>query len=222
MSDEMKSWTPRTDEKADIILKQLGFSGFVMAEFSRQLERELSTEKAKTSAALSIAEDLKAKLDDINDAFRETMDEPCVASEKHCACVPHLKRGVAELNAQLAEANAKRYQVAGELAYASIALDELREWVRQRHPEEPEPSPVGITAPRTPLEKCAVCGVAWVDHLGAQELCAKIQDAYRRREFIEAGNAQLQGQIQDANSRLADYVERVNELTGHGEIGAAP
>ena len=48
--------TPKTDEKV-AAMSTMGVAGVVMAEFTRGLERELATEKAKAAAALSIAED---------------------------------------------------------------------------------------------------------------------------------------------------------------------
>jgi len=46
---------------------------------------------------------LKSELDDINDSFKTVMDEKCAKDEVHCTCVPHFKRGVAELRYTLRE-----------------------------------------------------------------------------------------------------------------------
>ena len=44
--------------------------------------------------------DLETQLSDLTDDFCRVMDEDCESDlEKHCACVPHLRRRIAELEA---------------------------------------------------------------------------------------------------------------------------
>ena len=44
--------------------------------------------------------DLESRLADLTDDFHRVMDEDCESDlEKHCACVPHLRRRIAELEA---------------------------------------------------------------------------------------------------------------------------
>lgn len=47
---------------------------------------------------------LQAKLDDIEGAYRTVIDEKCASDEKHCTCVPHLRRRIAELEEVLRDA----------------------------------------------------------------------------------------------------------------------
>lgn len=43
--------------------------------------------------------DLETQLSDFTDDFHRVMDEDCSTDEKHCSCVPHLRRRIAELEA---------------------------------------------------------------------------------------------------------------------------
>ncbi len=43
--------------------------------------------------------DLETQLSDLTDDFHRVMDEDCSTDEKHCSCVPHLRRRIAELEA---------------------------------------------------------------------------------------------------------------------------
>lgn len=46
--------------------------------------------------------DLESRLADLTDDFHRVMDEDCESDlEKHCACVPHLRRRIVELEEQV-------------------------------------------------------------------------------------------------------------------------
>jgi hypothetical protein len=44
---------------------------------------------------------VKEDLEDGNAAYRHVMEEKCAGDEMHCTCVPHLRRGIAELKSEL-------------------------------------------------------------------------------------------------------------------------
>jgi hypothetical protein len=46
-------------------------------------------------------EQLRDKLDEINETHQNVMAEKCPGDEHHCACVPFLRRGIRELQANL-------------------------------------------------------------------------------------------------------------------------
>lgn len=57
----------------------------------KELDRAYEREREHTR-------DLEARLADLTDDFHRVMDEDCESDlEKHCACVPHLRRRIAEL-----------------------------------------------------------------------------------------------------------------------------
>ena len=59
-----------------------------------ELGREYEREREHTR-------DLESRLADLTDDFHRVMDEDCESDlEKHCACVPHLRRRIKELEAE--------------------------------------------------------------------------------------------------------------------------
>lgn len=50
---------------------------------------------------------LKRERDDYHDDFRTVIDEQCAPDEKHCSCVPHLRKRIAELARQIAGVRGK-------------------------------------------------------------------------------------------------------------------
>jgi len=92
-------------------------------EFRYQGERNCMIQEQRVlGRALELVKEKKAKLEsenerlreenaelrewkaDVEDAFHVTMDERCTEDEQHCTCVPHLRRRIKELEAQLASA----------------------------------------------------------------------------------------------------------------------
>jgi hypothetical protein len=58
----------------------------------KNLRADVRTEKI-------LREKAEARLADLTDDFHRVMDEDCNTDEGHCACVPHLRRRIAELEA---------------------------------------------------------------------------------------------------------------------------
>lgn len=50
---------------------------------------------------------LKGRISDYEDDFRRVMAEECTPDEKHCSCVPHLRKRIAELEAENNRLNMK-------------------------------------------------------------------------------------------------------------------
>lgn len=60
--------------------------------------------------------DLESRLADITDDFHRVMDEDCESGlEKHCACVPHLRRRIKELSAECKRLQLLREELRGEI-----------------------------------------------------------------------------------------------------------
>lgn len=49
---------------------------------------------------------LKEALTDRDDDYKKIMNEQCAPDEKHCSCVPHLKKRIAEYQKELLESKA--------------------------------------------------------------------------------------------------------------------
>lgn len=48
---------------------------------------------------------LRAKVEDFEEDFRNVVAENCAGDEKHCSCVPHLRRKIEELEESKKNAN---------------------------------------------------------------------------------------------------------------------
>jgi chromosome segregation ATPase len=57
--------------------------------------------KSEISRLTAELADAKYDLEEGNGAYRAVMNEICAGDEIHCTCVPHLRRGIAELKAEL-------------------------------------------------------------------------------------------------------------------------
>ena len=68
---------------------------------------EWRTALIESDAQRAEIERLKERIEDYEDSYRCVIDEKCAGDEMHCTCVPNLRRRIAELEKQLAEAKAK-------------------------------------------------------------------------------------------------------------------
>jgi len=86
----------------------------------------MDTGQIDVGAILAERNALRAKLEaaeeriaDDDGAYRSVMAERCAGDELHCTCVPHLRQGIAELKAKLAECERERDEaIEGECARA--------------------------------------------------------------------------------------------------------
>ncbi len=58
--------------------------------------------KSLVRALVAHCRELQAWQDDVNETHRQVMAEECAPDEVHCTCVPHLRKGIAELEAKVA------------------------------------------------------------------------------------------------------------------------
>jgi predicted nuclease with TOPRIM domain len=68
--------------------------------------------------------ELKGRISDFEDDFRRVVNEDCAPDEKHCSCVPHLRRENAELKAELEQARkCLRCEREGDVADCIVSTD---------------------------------------------------------------------------------------------------
>lgn len=102
--DRLKSMYANASRERNATEKQSAARAATITDHVKQilaLERELKATRAAGRLAAKSHLDAQAKLDDIEDAYRIVIDEKCAPDEKHCTCVPHLRRRVAELEAEV-------------------------------------------------------------------------------------------------------------------------
>lgn len=103
--DEMRSDVERCAADENASTQEAERLRADVAELDRAYERERKHTR-----------DLESRLADFNDDFRRVMDEDCESGlEKHCSCVPHLRRRIKELSVECKRLQLLREELRGEI-----------------------------------------------------------------------------------------------------------
>jgi chromosome segregation ATPase len=107
--DEMRSDVERCAADENASTQEAERLRADVAELDRAYEREREHTR-----------DLESRLADLTDDFHQVMDEDCESDlEKHCACVPHLRRRIKELEAE-------RDSWYEEIKISSLSVNEVK------------------------------------------------------------------------------------------------
>ena len=94
----------------------------MMAEFARAAGFDPRDEGVEPPDGVARVENMRTRLADLEDDFRRTIAENCAPDERHCSCVPHLRRALREAEKERDEAQAQRAAIMEECAQAATEI----------------------------------------------------------------------------------------------------
>jgi hypothetical protein len=133
-------------------------------ELRERYEVEAETQAARLKGAWARIAELETRIADYEDDFQAVVAEECAPDEKHCSCVPHLRRRINELEDAQIESLERIGDMRIQREADAARITYLEECVRVRDEMK------HLDKLRVPMFMCRHCGAACrVDSGGSPE-----------------------------------------------------